>query len=273
MDMQCLICHDHAVLPVQFSCFPCDCRHNIQICCMKCVHTYLQLEIHKTLRVATRRCLTCPMLVEPRTLYRSSAYVPHTLLWRVDTGRYSCPSGCGLEGSQQELGDHRAKCPHRIILCDCTTSVPLKDWEAHASSCDQCFQCPLAGCTFRWNLISLMSPHMRNHGATLCKLCKNRDNGWACSAAEHERHRQQDCSFEKNCILCGKHVTACEAHTHYTEHRLGMEKVLQKYNDVQDALSQVGMLQHTIQRQSRWIHREKEKWKMNRLYCFDFTLS
>jgi uncharacterized protein (DUF342 family) len=113
---------------------------------------------------------------------------------------------------------------------------------------------------------------MKSHGATLCKLCKNHDNGWACSEAEHQRHRQLDCPFEKDCILCGQHVKAVDAHNHYTEHRLAMEKVLQKYHDVHDALSEMDMLKKPIQRQSRWIHREKEKWLTVERYCFVFTL-
>ena len=85
----CNICMEEVFLPVEMTCFDCFTENKIGCSsfhrtCMKCAHTYLQLDLNVHERDFTKRCLYCCKVVHLRFLNCENSYRKDFLLMKTD---------------------------------------------------------------------------------------------------------------------------------------------------------------------------------------------
>jgi len=283
MDMQCIICHDHAVLPVRITAFPCACNYDVQICCKKCTEMYLELDKHPSLRSRDKKCFFCPCKRDTRTLSTTNSanaenvpFFSQKVLWRVDNGVYPCPYRCGYQGSQESLGDHTTEeCPRRIMLCDCTASVTREEWDNHREHCPLWLRCTVVDCSHKWFRRQDVQLHMSGfHKMTRCKLCQF---FWAKNPQTHENHRKRGCTYLEKCLFCRQDVLAKDADEHYREHLHGMDRIRGGYQRVMEGLEAIGSESTAqsfgIKRQKQWVNKEVRRLRHQMSHCREFLNS
>jgi len=279
MDMKCILCYEHAVLPVRITAFSCACNYDIPICCMRCVERFLELDKHPSLRTV-KKCLFCPATRDTKTLMivhhpvcvRTSPFFPQKILWRVDTGVYPCPRGCGFQGSQEALGDHidGVECPKLVQICDCTASVPREEWSHHIAGCRFWNRCTIADCPHPFFRVGNLGVHMTSiHKMSACKLCKT---AWAPTPQVHLQHRRTECTYQEACKICREMVRAKDADAHYREHLYQLDRVRNGFTRSLDGLDMMattpGMaLELGIKRQRTWVSKELKLIKMRMIHC------
>ena len=216
----CPICQGDVVLPVHFTCFPCESSCSEDYCvCLTCARRYLGFNVRRQQRGEPRKCLFCPTLVYRHTLLQeeSTCFRKNRVYMRLDPKDYKCPLGCPFEGKQLALDRHlEEQCPFRTLTCECGESVRGDGVLAHRQGCVHYRRCPACELPVHLDTFAL---HLREkHSMWQCpntecpEMIRN-------DAEVMTDHLQRKCRYRLvKCRVCDRDAIAHKMGEHLSDH-------------------------------------------------------
>lgn len=220
--VECKICFEPCLIPVSFTCFPCNADPGTPSCnsmtrvCLQCARKYLELDRPRRERSLQKRCILCRAVTNPRRLNAVRSYTKDYLLMTLDPRMdYECVhSECSFRGTQMEMDHHiRSDCVFRDVHCNgCHTYIRSGLLQAHVrSECPGYIQCRY--CDDMILQISMDGHLSSKHQIIRCMLCNmfvHQD------FPGMQTHLARDCPLRVvQCVSCGASVIANELKTHY----------------------------------------------------------
>jgi hypothetical protein len=238
-QIECGICLHMVRVPVQLICFPCHrqakgkpgCNAARRVC-VTCARDFLQLNRPKNQRDYEKKCLVCPVKINPRYLGPAdSVYTKDYMLMSLDKKTdYTCfheDKGCLFQGTQNELDRHlQQDCMFRMTSCICGKFFRLHEEPIHRQTCQYFKQCPKCNEFFN---IEKFSQHMfERHDLVKCAHveCEH----W-CSTENQIQHMEKECKYRsiacKHCkILIRVFCLPEHVASHIQHHQKEMEQLV-----------------------------------------------
>lgn len=215
-SMECPICQSDVLLPVHFTCFPCECGEDYCVC-LQCARTYLQLNKDRHERVPQRKCVLCPRVVNPSSLsVESRCLRKNRIYMRLDPAVHPCfHTGCDFRGTQCELERHLEKeCLQRTVRCPCGASFSVASAQDHQKGCCHYTQCRV--CEAHVPLDGWKKHLRREHDLVACSHV-----GCLDTMAPHqlEKHLVSECRHRLvSCTFCREKKIFHGMATHMSRH-------------------------------------------------------
>jgi hypothetical protein len=233
-QIECGICLHTVRVPVQLICFPCHrqakgkpgCNAARRVC-VTCARDFLQLNRPKNQRDYEKKCLMCPVKVNPRYLASADqVYTKDYMLMSLDKKTdYTCfheDKGCTFQGTQNELDRHlQQDCLFRMTSCPCGKMYRLNDEATHRQTCQYFKECPK--CKELCDIDKYSQHLFEKHNLV---KCAHVECDHLCSTENQIQHMEKECKFRMvPCSHCkvpmrsinlAQHIAA-HIHQHQTE--------------------------------------------------------
>jgi hypothetical protein len=254
--MECVLCRDHAMIPVQYTCFGCDC-HQLTVSCRTCAHNFLGLNKKPCDRKISQKCLYCEKTCSPCSLKIEGAYSVNKILMKLDTSKYECTEACGFKGDQLEIWSHLGDCPKRFVRCqDCEDYFTMDKKGEHSTNCSAYRNCP--SCPQRIKTDAFREHVVQVHGGHYCRLCRKE------SMLSPTDHKANECTYRERCRYCILTIAAKDTAFHYKIHRDFFQKQYNLISLLIDTIEEENKsttstdFEKELKRQDRWLW--KERW-------------
>ena len=260
-DLQCVICQQPPLFPVNMNCFPCSVSQNnkpscwsFTILCKLCADRYLNSG-------HTKKCLYCSETIDLTSLDLEKAYTVNFLMMRSDLRIRECPftdpegKPCDYRGTHLDVWEHIRTCAFQTIECPhCFASFYSSKSKEHKKVCPFYTRCRV--CT-EYILDKEQETHVRQtHHALCCVFC----NEWFLylkdpeDKREVERIHQQKCTHRIYCRECHVYVFMTDRHVHFQRHCMCLRELIEKYQELRNTIRTMDAFDDR-KRQIQWIEK------------------
>lgn len=218
MVLQCPICLENVLIPVEITIFPCTKNQGMHCfsmnrICEACAILYCEQDKPRSERSESKKCIFCDCFVNLQ-LVISIPYKKDYLSMSQDLRPdISCPC-CEFKGTHIELDRHMNQdCPLRIETCMCGKKDARKiicgsDHQQHCSFFQQCTHCQ------EYISIHNYQKHLSNdHCLNYCKLCNE------AFPSHLLNHLEKECKMRIiPCTHCSREIIAFNYFDHLIMH-------------------------------------------------------
>ena len=241
----CKICMEDVLLPVEITCFDCY-KDNSLGCssfnrvCIKCAHTYLQLDKDITERDFTKRCFFCTENAPIRFINAQNAYRKDFLLMGKNNKKHTCPYCYEFNGYQINIDKHLETCPDFFDQCECGKVTKRSDMQIHQTNCIYYTRCKV--CDLLVREYNILDHYMDEHDLVKCRDCK-----YLIKSESTMRHSLFHCPERLNeCLLCSEKFPVRTIMRHYETHLIDIEanmlRLLRDYKRLKNILQSNNLL-------------------------------